>query len=79
MPCETGTAILLHFSMHIDCVRYVMQITAQLTAHQFTLTFVDISVIDNPHVTCQQFLQTPVIMITVYHAGKKRKPQLSQK
>ena len=28
-----------------------MQITAQLTAHQFTLTFVDISVIDNPHIS----------------------------
>ena len=51
MPCETGTAILLHFSMCIDCVRYVMGITAQLTAHQFTLTFVDISLIDNPHIS----------------------------
>ena len=51
MPCETATVILLHFSMCIDCARYVMHIAAQLTACQFTLTFVDISVIDNLNIS----------------------------
>ena len=51
MPCETGTAILFHFSTCIDCVRYVMWIPPQLTAHQFTLTFVDISVINKLHIS----------------------------
>ena len=75
MPCETGTAILLHFSMLIDCVRYVMQIVTQLTACQFTLTFVDISVIENLHIstipadTCNNDNCIPW--------SKEKKPQLT--